>query len=174
MSDEETSPADTDGRDPGAVRRRTILKGAVAAGVGAAVWTTPMIVDSLASPAAAFSVPSGCFFVAFNSNCAPTNQGTPCENIVGCTALPSVAACLSITCFADGSVTVTNQCGSRCRISGAQAKSGNVCIPPDSCTGAGCSCAGANGTCTGDTQSIHFNARSSPGYSQFSVFVTCD
>ena len=40
--------------------RRSLIKGAVAAGIGA--WTAPVIIDSLASPAAAGTV-SGCFQV---------------------------------------------------------------------------------------------------------------
>jgi hypothetical protein len=157
--------------DAGGLDRRTVIKRAAA--VGAVAWTAPVIIDSLASPAAAFTAPSGCHFATFNSNCSPNSQGTPCNNITGCTALPDLAGCLSIICGGDGSVTVTNQCGAQCRISGAQGKSGSTCVPPDSCTVAGCSCQGSMGLCTGDTQSVRWNPLASPGYSQFSVFLTC-
>jgi transcriptional regulator with XRE-family HTH domain len=55
MSDEDSTATNADGLEAGMIRRRTLLKGAAAAGVGAAIWTTPVIVDSLASPAAAFT-----------------------------------------------------------------------------------------------------------------------
>jgi hypothetical protein len=166
VSDEIRTAAEQGGFD-----RRTMIKRAAA--VGAGVWAAPVIIDSLASPAAAFTAPSGCHFVIFNNNCSPDNQGTPCNNITGCTALPALAGCLSITCEAGGAVTVTNQCGPQCHISGAQGKTGSTCVPPDTCTGASCSCTGVNGLCTGDTQSVHWDAISSPGYAQFSVFLTC-
>jgi hypothetical protein len=56
-------------------------------------------------------------------------------------------------------VDVTNTgCNSpNCTISAAGAKSGSSCIPPDSQT----------------QTSVHWNPRSSPGYSQFGVFLTC-
>jgi hypothetical protein len=43
-----------------------MIKAAAAAGVGA--WTAPMIIDSLASPAAAASVPGTCYRVMIDSN----------------------------------------------------------------------------------------------------------
>jgi hypothetical protein len=167
MSDARSTVADAGGLD-----RRTMIKRAAAA--GAVAWTAPVIIDSLASPAAAFTAPTGCHFATFNSNCSPNNQGTPCNNITGCTSLPALAGCLSITCNADGSVDVTNQCGAQCSITGAQGKTGSTCVPPDSCNPAAPCCSGANGLCPGNTtQSVHWNPLSSPGYSQFSVFLTC-
>ena len=43
--------------DGGQTSRRTLIKGAVVAGIGA--WTAPVIIESVTSPAAALS-PSGC------------------------------------------------------------------------------------------------------------------
>jgi hypothetical protein len=72
MSDPET-PA---GERPG-IDRRTLIKRAAA--TGAVAWTAPIIIDSLASPAAAITCASTCFRVTF-----PADNGGNCD-------LPSVA-----------------------------------------------------------------------------------
>src|SRR3954465_15423165 len=52
------------GDQPGLSRRQMIKAGAIA---GAAAWTAPVIIDSLASPAAASSgaLPTGCSYALF-------------------------------------------------------------------------------------------------------------
>src|SRR6478752_512342 len=59
------------GDQPGLSRRQMIKASAAA---GAAVWTAPVIIDSLTSPAAAGSVPISCswFFVIFKK---PAGEG---------------------------------------------------------------------------------------------------
>jgi hypothetical protein len=66
------------------VDRRTLIKGAAAAGV--IVWTAPMIIDSMASPAAAGTPAAGCFKYQYNwwlrnpANPADMpDQGTPAD-----------------------------------------------------------------------------------------------
>ncbi len=46
------------------------------AAAGAVAWTAPVIVDSLASPAAAGTVPTGCYRAQFNGTCGEVSPGT--------------------------------------------------------------------------------------------------
>ena len=65
--------------------RRAIIRGAAAAGVFA--WTAPVIIDSLASPAAAGSV-AGCFRAEFvlepSTGCGTYTRNSPAHNGSGC------------------------------------------------------------------------------------------
>jgi hypothetical protein len=70
---------------PSTPSRRTIIRGAAAAGVVA--WTAPAIVDSLSSPAAAASL-AGCFRAEFvrstSSGCGTFVRSSPAANGSGC------------------------------------------------------------------------------------------
>ena len=66
--------------------RRTLIKGAAAA--GAAAWTAPVILGSLASPAAAASVPGRCYGFTISSTGSST-----CGSETGSTAAPP-AGCI--------------------------------------------------------------------------------
>jgi len=59
------------------IDRRTLIRRAAVA--GAAVWTVPVIIDSLASPAAAASCPVGCFTLQVSNTCTslPAGACTP-------------------------------------------------------------------------------------------------
>ena len=100
------------------VGRRALIKRAVAA--GAVAWTAPLIVDSLASPAAAGTVPLGAhsFTIGRNTaNCLPT--GYPAANV-----LPS--ACITPTTHGGaGAVTFTVTAGCRCTFTAVKAWRGN-------------------------------------------------
>jgi hypothetical protein len=73
-----------------------MIKGAAVAGVAA--WTAPVIIDSLASPAAALSAPVGCADVFTNGQCVTTNcNGTPCTSpLRGCPGGSTL--CTTTTC----------------------------------------------------------------------------
>ena len=67
------------------ISRRTMIRNAAA--VGAAAWTAPVIVDSIASPAAAASL-KGCYRVEFvrstSSGCGTFARNSPPANGSGC------------------------------------------------------------------------------------------
>jgi hypothetical protein len=69
------------------VDRRTLIKGAAAAGVG--VWTAPVILDSLSSPAAAGSV-TGCQRIHLEVN--------PFPILGNCNALPTSSSAWATSC----------------------------------------------------------------------------
>ena len=77
MSQIEDAPEKDSGR--GGMDRRTMIKAAAVAGVGA--WTAPMIIDSLSSPAAALSTPCSVFAFVINgandgaTTCTATRRG---------------------------------------------------------------------------------------------------
>jgi hypothetical protein len=79
MTNEREAPVDR------SISRRTIIRNAAA--VGAAAWTAPVIVDSLASPAAAGSA-TGCYRVEFvrstSSGCGTFARNSPAGNGAGC------------------------------------------------------------------------------------------
>jgi hypothetical protein len=112
------------------IDRRALIRRAAA--TGALVWTAPVVIDSLASPAAAatgFTPPCGCSFLVFNSNCAINGNQTPCNSIPpGCVPTAGLDACFQQSCPADGSITVTSTCGPNCEISNATAKDGDDCV----------------------------------------------
>jgi hypothetical protein len=85
---------------PGSIRRRTLIKGAAAAGVAA--WTAPLIVESLVSPAAAASI----------SGCQRIHLGVTVGDVFGnCNSLPTSSSAWATTC--DGSFpSLTTACGS--------------------------------------------------------------
>ncbi len=86
------------------ISRRTMIRNAAA--VGAAVWTAPVIVDSLASPAAAAST-SGCYRVEFvqstSSGCGTFTRNPSPANGSGCVDpntwnnLPNYPGTISLT-----------------------------------------------------------------------------
>ena len=156
-----------EGRVARGLNRRQMIKASAAAGV--AVWTAPVIIDSLASPAAAATLPVGCRFVTFNSSCSLDSSGNPCTPVAGCTFNSLLTACFTINCAnPDGSVDVTNTAclSPNCSITAAQAKSGSLCIPPDGWTG-------PMTPPPGIITTVHWPPRISPGYSQYAVFITC-
>jgi hypothetical protein len=143
--------------DRATIDRRTMIKRAAAA--SALTWTAPLVIDSLASPAAAATAPPvACVTVLFNGgNCNNTNQGTPC-NIANCTGVNTdpYLACINLSgdCQ-NGPLTISIDPTCSCTFTGASAKSGNDCVV-------------ASGT-----TSVTFPAQSSPGYAQFAVNLTC-
>ena len=155
------------------VDRRTMIRRAAAA--GAAAWTAPVILDSVASPAGAFTPRPGCTFLVFNSQCAQNSNQVPCNTLSGCTPDPQLLGCLTAVCEASGAITVTADCGSNCSISAAQAQLGNDCVGPDTCGRTiGCNCADVTGICTPvGVQTVHWNAPATGNYAQISIFLTC-
>jgi hypothetical protein len=126
-----------DGRRGSGIDRRTLIKGAAAAGVAA--WTAPVIIDSLTSPAAAQTVPQGCWraWVLFPS-CSTWLSAGPagiisCTPEAGCTETNSAtnvgtAVTLSSCPPAHESqtaVTATVNGGIDCRIVAASATTRN-------------------------------------------------
>jgi hypothetical protein len=77
------------------IGRRTIIKRAAAA--GAVVWTAPVILDSLASPAGAISCTSGCVLVQFPPNASPEIVCNSTSQAVGNTCTPMSPNCSSPT-----------------------------------------------------------------------------
>jgi hypothetical protein len=73
--------------------RRDMIRASVIAGAGA--WTAPMIVGSLASPAAAVTVPAGLIRFQFTSSC-------------GITAIPTDPTGADVACVPIGWATATN------------------------------------------------------------------
>jgi hypothetical protein len=149
-------------RERAGIDRRSLIRRSAAVGVGA--WTAPVILGSLTSPAAAVTLEPGCQFLVFNNQCSTNNQQSPCTEIEGCEPNAALADCLEITsngtdCQQGVTVTVTNNCGDQCVITAAEAKSGDDCIPP-------------NETLPQPT-SVSWPPLTSPGYAQFSVFLTC-
>ena len=100
---------DHDDETPGERRgidRRTLIKGAAVA--GAVGWTAPMILDSLTSPAAAFTGPKGCSIVCFNINCHADHTSAPhCALGTDCTPNFGAAPCITISSPCDGSASIT-------------------------------------------------------------------
>jgi len=95
------------GRIEGGPSRRDLIKGAVIAGTLA--WTAPVIIDSLASPAAATTVATGCYRAFF-----PFALGTFTRGLT----LPPGGGCVPTSCWNDaakidypGIITVTQLSG---------------------------------------------------------------
>jgi hypothetical protein len=166
-----------EGTERRGLSRRDMIKASAAAGVAA--WTAPVIIDSLVSPAAAFSgtLPPGCHVAAFNaSNCHDDEQGTPCNNAPPC-CVPAppcspqkpepLATCFTVTpnptdCTGDtiGGVTFTynGTCGN-CSITYASAKN-----PGDAC----------DERTDLDNSWVNFpQVAANNSYNQFVLFLTC-
>ncbi len=96
MADEPTD------RGAAGVDRRSLIKRAAAA--GAVAWTAPIIVDSLASPAAAATLATGCYSTQYTAAnpCAVAAPGTPCATLSG---YPAANA------FPGGNIACTNSGG---------------------------------------------------------------
>jgi hypothetical protein len=138
------------------ISRRTLIRRAAA--TGAVAWAAPMIIESLASPAAAITGLTGCHTILFNSSCSTDNQGTPC-NFTACSA-PNAALAQCVTITGDcknGPITFSVVSGCDCTITNAAAKSGNDCITPTPPAGT----------------SVTFPSQANPGYAQFAFNITC-
>jgi hypothetical protein len=136
----------TDVERPG-VDRRTLIKRAAA--TGAVAWTAPLIIDSLASPAAALTCTGACVRIQF-----PTDNAGPCSN-------NSVA--VTGTC-----TTTSPNCSSSTNV-GAGVSYGAVCMTPPGGVG-GCSTTAAAPTFTLNTTSatcFTTTAASCPANRQF-------
>ena len=84
------------------VARRSLLKKAAIA--GAAAWTAPLVLESVASPAGALTV-SGCFrfsLVPTTTGCA--NAPIAAGAAVSCLPTPAVSVCPSITNVTSGNI----------------------------------------------------------------------
>ncbi len=132
-TDHDVDPVDGDGHT--GLNRRQMIK---AAGiVGAAAWTAPMIIDSLASPAAAATATPGCYQIHYSvisNSCSatPSVAGVGCTPLTGTTcgtpaaSIPAnTLACLSQTaptpCGTDSTdasnaITFTVGAGCSCKI----------------------------------------------------------
>jgi hypothetical protein len=147
--------------------RRTMIKRAFA--VGAAAWTAPVIIDSIASPASAATVPptlQGCNFISFNSNCTSNSQNS-CATPSGCptAANAALSQCLQVTggvdnCKTQVTVNLVGVCATaNCYISAVAAQdAGNNCVTTPYPPG---------------TKQVMINAPASSMFNQFSVYVTC-
>ncbi len=85
-----------------------------AAAAGAVAWTAPVILDSLASPAAAATAPVGCHRAQFNGTCAEVTPGPG-----GClptpwTQTPFPAGMITCTGSSTNIVTLTLPASSGC------------------------------------------------------------
>ena len=105
-----------------------------AAAAGAVAWTAPLIIDSLASPAAAATLATGCYRVQFShttcgevspsstASCFPTNWGTTTNTLQAGTA----------TCSGQGGNIITlGLGGSNCVFVRGTARAtggGNECV----------------------------------------------
>jgi hypothetical protein len=86
---------------PGLSRRNLIKAAGVA---GAVAWTAPVIIDSLSSPAAAVTAPTGCFLMYANLLVNPAwgpwsttnNSGTTCMPPAPCNPTTSTAAAAAL------------------------------------------------------------------------------
>jgi hypothetical protein len=162
MTDERIGEVEQHGVD-----RRTLIRRAVA--VGAAAWTAPVIIESIASPASAATVPptlQGCNFISFNSNCNSNNQSS-CATPNGCPtgANAALSQCLQVTGGVDGcktqvTVDLVGVCAAAsCYISTISAQdAGNNCVSTPYPLG---------------TKHVVINAPMSSTFNQFSVYVTC-
>jgi hypothetical protein len=116
--------------------KRSVVAGAVA-------WTAPVIIDSLASPAAAATAPSGANdFTIGTNNCALS--GYPATN-----ALPS--DCITPTTYSGGgpvTFSVTGGCACTFTAAIAQRTQGGTCISPSSSTATSMSFAALSGNQT--------------------------
>ena len=82
---------------PATIDRRALIRRGVVA--GAVAWTAPVIVGSIASPAAAATGAHGCNRIQMNgTNCAPMAQDTACQPTgwAGCTNTLN-SACITST-----------------------------------------------------------------------------
>jgi hypothetical protein len=146
--------------------RRTLLRDAVAAGLVA--WSAPAIVDSLASPAAAFTAPIGCWTVLFNSECNANNQGTPCNQTaipMGCTVNAALATCVATSGDCQNgplTISIAGGCQGQCKIIHADASAGTECVAPS-----------PDPTPGSPATSVTFPIRTSPGYNQFAIVLQC-
>lgn len=162
-----TRPAQRNGIEHGGMSRRELMRAAVATGV--ATWAAPVIIGSIASPAAALSPPHGCTFVVFNGgSCNVDNQGTPCNTLPDCTSNPAIAGCLEVVPVGgkcqDAGVIVNNLCaGVGCKITFASAKAGDDCYTPAQTIG---------GFLT-DNQVRWGTTPNGKTYNQFAIFLTC-
>ncbi len=78
------------------IDRRRLIRQAAAA--GAVAWTTPVIVGSIASPAAAATAASGLNRIQIGSNCAPMAQSSTCLPTSWATAVNTlIGACITST-----------------------------------------------------------------------------
>jgi hypothetical protein len=107
-----------------------------AAGVaGAAAWTAPVIIDSLASPAAAATngpcsaftfqvhrVTGSCTGPTTHAPCSGFTGIADCRNYTGTAPTPTAS-----TCSGSGNVSVTFTVSGTCRIVGTGTATGNVC-----------------------------------------------
>jgi hypothetical protein len=131
----------------GRVNRRTLIKGAAAAGVVA--WAAPVIVESMASPAAAAVT---CFNareenISTTPDCAPGGVGgSACVSTTGTTADGSCSK-IHFTHNGDGSWTVSVAAGCTLVQVGAFYGVTNCrCFCPD-CGSFGCGACTTNGSC---------------------------
>jgi hypothetical protein len=124
-------------------RRQIIRRSAIA---GAAAWTAPVIIDSLASPVAAQTIPPGlcgCTFRNVNSNCSNTNSceaddclpsfppAPQCEEPARCNL--ELIQCFTIQCNVPNTndITITYTCGPECTPAIPNARTpGNNCAFP--------------------------------------------
>jgi len=138
-----------------------------AAVAGAAAWTAPVIIDSLSSPAAAITTPTGCFFVSINASTCGFDDSNACASIPGCTRNDLLQPCVQVVSNGDcnGGVTVNNLCSTTCQFTAANASAGSNCYTPTQTDGGSIS-----------PNTIVFGATIGGvaiNYSQYHIFITC-
>jgi hypothetical protein len=182
MTDVETNDAERPG-----IGRRTLIKRAAAA--GAVAWTAPLIIDSLASPAAAVTCATTCFRVTF-----PADNTPPCNapsvavagdcptgtTGAGCTTTTNLnagttygAVCMSSsTQCAATTTTVTytlNQTNATCFTAG-------TCAPTRRFLGARAQTAAGgciNGTISATGNSVTFTLPAGQSWANFTFVIGC-
>jgi hypothetical protein len=163
VSERGTTP-DADGDV--SVGRRALIKRAAAA--GAVAWTAPLIVDSLASPAAAATVATGCYRAQRNRNgCGQqgfTNSLVSCDPAGWGTAAAYPDALTVVACSATGSGTTTFEIPA----------STNCVFVRGLITGALCVVGCLNGTVTAGGKRISFaGGKCNTGNSAYRLIISC-
>ncbi len=151
-------------------RRRLIKQVATA---GAVAWTAPVIVGSIASPAAAATAAPGCNRIQMSgANCGPMTQDGFClpSGWAGC-ANTLDSACITSTtgpsCAGTGSSEVFQITGGcSCTFTAATSRFNVFGIFP-TCNG------GAGGTPTVTPTTVTFPSLAVSNYTQFKFVLTC-
>ena len=138
MSDEVLDPE----TEPHRMSRRRMIRGSVAA--GATAWVAPMIIDSLASPAAATTLQTGCYRLLYPVSfvdtaciagtpqpgcCQPTGYQNPSPGTNFATAAPGCITTATGCQNTDQEASFTISAGCNCEfVAGTIYSFGGVCV----------------------------------------------
>lgn len=168
MSDVETSDVERPGID-----RRTLIKRAAA--TGAVAWTAPLIIDSLASPAAAVTVAAGCYdlFYPINGNTGDCAAAAP---TTGCCQPTGFATHTNFATVGPGCITITGHCGKNNSTTTFKMDAGCDCLfvigRIQAKGGTTCTAGTLGGTPSGKEISFNLNRCDAAG-SGFRILVAC-